>query len=103
MMGDRPKRHLAFIAIATFSICAPVTWIVLRPDRLDDIDADAGELTEVTYRRPDDVPRVDLEDSTLRWNLSSLAQASTAAASFDRTSPDRYDAASTICSLAGSS
>jgi hypothetical protein len=70
MMEDRRNRNIAWLAIATLGLSAAITWLVVRPDRQDEIDANAGQLTEITYRRPDDVPPPDLADSTSRWNLS---------------------------------
>jgi hypothetical protein len=70
MMEDRRNRNLAWLAIAALGLSAAIAWLVVRPDRQDEFDADAGQLTEITYRRPDDVPRLDLADSTSRWNLS---------------------------------
>jgi hypothetical protein len=70
MMENRRNLKLAWLAVAALGVGAATAWLVVRPDRQDEIDADAGQLTEITYRRPDDVPRLDLADSTSRWNLS---------------------------------
>jgi hypothetical protein len=69
-MEDRRNLKLAWLAIAALAVGAATFWLVVRLDRPDEIKADAGQLTEITYRRPDDVPRLDLADATSRWNLS---------------------------------
>ncbi len=73
MTEDRRNRNVAWLAIAALGLSAAITWLVVRSDRQDETDADAGQLTEITYRRPDDVPPLDLADSTSRWNLSRPA------------------------------
>jgi hypothetical protein len=77
MMEDRRNRNLAWLAIAALGLSAAIAWLVVRPDRQDEFDADAGQLTEITYRRPDHVPPLDLADSTSRWNLSRPVETNT--------------------------
>ncbi len=73
---DRRNLRLAWLTIAALAVGAAIAWLVVRPDRPAEIDADAGQLTEITYERPDDVPPLDLADATSRWNLSRLVEIS---------------------------
>ena len=70
VMEDRRNLKLAWLAVTALGVGVAIAWLVVRPDRQNEIDADAGQLSEITYPRPDDVPRLDLADATSQWNLS---------------------------------